>query len=159
MTKAVVAVGSNLGDRQQNLYFAFDEISKLPSTKILSKSSLYETQAIGGPEQGAFLNAAVLVETELHPNELLIKLQSIETARGRTREINWGPRTLDLDIIDVENFTSDTEELQIPHPRAVSRRFVIEPIIEIAPNWKFSERSVSEILNELSDQKVSKWEG
>ncbi len=158
MTKAVISIGSNLGDREQNLLFAFNQIEKLHQTATLAKSEIYETDPIGGPDQNSFLNAVALIDTQLAPIELLNELRKIENASGRTREIKWGPRTLDLDIIDYQNFTSITENLSIPHPRAASRRFVIEPLIDVAPDWKISGRPVSEILIELSDQNVKKWE-
>ena len=159
MTKAVISVGSNLGNRKQNLDFAFSEIEKLVHSKVLAKSGIYETQAIGGPDQDSFLNAIVLLETEIRPLDLLKELQEIENACGRTREIKWGPRTLDLDIIDYENFTSNTNELQIPHPRAFERRFVIEPLMDIAPDWQLSNRALTELISDLSDQKVVRWQG
>ena len=159
MTKSLIGVGSNLGNRKDNIEFAFMQIKNIPRTKILSVSSLYETEAIGGPEQDAFLNAVALVETDLAACELLTELQSIETAAGRKREIKWGPRTLDLDIIDFEGFESASEELQIPHPRATSRRFVLEPLLEVSPGWHISGESVEKLLNHVQGQQVTKLDG
>ncbi len=159
MTRAVISVGSNLGDRVQNLSFALNQIENLLATDILATSAIYQTAAIGGPEQDDFLNAVLLIETEMDAHQLLEQLQSIETACGRTREIKWGPRTLDLDIIDFENLVSSSEVLQIPHPRAVSRRFVVEPLFEIAPDWQLAGQPLSRLLEELSNQKVEKWVG
>lgn len=159
MTKAVISVGSNLGNRMENIDFAINKIQKLPATDILATSAIYQTAAIGGPEQQDFLNAVLLIDTEMDAHQLLEQLQFIETSCGRTREIKWGPRTLDLDIIDFENLVSNSVDLQIPHPRAVSRRFVVEPLFEIAPDWQLAGEPLSRLLEELSNQKVEKWEG
>jgi 2-amino-4-hydroxy-6-hydroxymethyldihydropteridine diphosphokinase len=157
MTKAVISIGSNLGDRLHYLEFAFTQIEKLSQTQTIARSSIYETTAIGGPEQDAYLNAIVLVETDLEPLVLLTALQDIETAAMRTRDVKWGPRTLDLDIVDYENFNSNTDELQIPHPRAKERRFVLEPLAEIDADWNLSEQKVSDLLKNVANQNVTKW--
>ena len=158
MTKAIISIGSNLGDRLHYLELAFTQIEKLTQTQIIARSSIYETAAIGGPEQDAYLNAIVLVETGLEPLDLLTALQDIEMAAMRTRDVKWGPRTLDLDIVDYENFNSNTYELQIPHPRAKERRFVLEPLAEIDSDWNLSGQKVSNLLKNVSDQNVTKWE-
>ena len=157
MTKAIISIGSNLGDRLHYLEFAFTQIEKLSQTQTIARSSIYETAAIGGPEQDAYLNAIVLVETDLEPLDLLTSLHDIEMAAMRTRDVKWGPRTLDLDIVDYENFNSNTDELQIPHPRAKERRFVLEPLAEIDADWNLSEQKVSDLLKNVANQNVTKW--
>jgi 2-amino-4-hydroxy-6-hydroxymethyldihydropteridine diphosphokinase len=157
MTKAVLSLGSNQGDRIKNLDFAFENIGKISQTEILTKSKIFETDPIGGPEQESYLNAVVLVETSLVPQILLTALQDIENLAGRTRETKWGPRTLDIDIIDVEGFVSDSETLQVPHPRAKERRFVLQPMAEVSPQWLISGTSVLELLAQVTDQNVREW--
>jgi 2-amino-4-hydroxy-6-hydroxymethyldihydropteridine diphosphokinase len=98
-----------------------------------------------------------LIETELVPQILLAALQDIENIAGRTRETIWGPRTLDIDIIDVEGFVSDSETLQVPHPRAKERRFVLQPMAEVSPQWLISGTSVLELLAQVTDQNVREW--
>lgn len=157
MTKAVLSLGSNQGDRIKNLDIAFENIGKISQTEILAKSKIFETDPIGGPEQESYLNAVVLVETGLVPQILLTALQDIENLAGRTRETKWGPRTLDIDIIDVEGFASDSEQLQVPHPRAKERRFVLQPMAEVSPQWLISGSSVLELLAQVTDQNVREW--
>ena len=158
MTKAIVSVGSNLGTRSKNLAFAFDSLANISNTSILKKSSIYETEPIG-PEQNDFLNAVVLLETQISPIDLLHALQDIENEAGRTRDLKWGPRTLDLDIVDFEGYKSDFTDLVIPHPQAVNRRFVLEPLFEIEPNWKINEVTVADLLDEVSEQRIELWNG
>lgn len=157
MTKAVLSLGTNQGDRIKNLELAFENIAEIAQTEILAKSQIFETDPIGGPEQEAFLNAVVLIETELVPKILLAALQDIENLAGRTRETKWGPRTLDIDIVDIEGFKSDSETLQVPHPRAKERRFVLQPMAEVSPQWLISGSSVLELLAQVTDQNVREW--
>lgn len=158
MTKALIGLGSNLGNREQNLEYGILEIANIPQTKILKVSSIYETKPIG-PEQGYFLNAVALIDTEIEPLLFLEALQRIETAAGRTREIKWGPRTLDLDIIDFENCKIASEVLTIPHRFASQRRFVLEPLFEIAPEWEIDGINIKELLAQVSDQELERWKG
>ena len=155
MPQAVVALGSNIGESQTILQQAIADINQLPNTKVLAISNLYETAPVGGPEQDSFLNAVILVSTDLNPSQLLTSLHDVEAKHGRTREIHWGPRTLDLDLLDYENFTSHEKSLAVPHPRAHERGFVLAPWADVAPDWKLQipQRStkvaVSELLTEL----------
>jgi 2-amino-4-hydroxy-6-hydroxymethyldihydropteridine diphosphokinase len=137
MTKYAVALGSNQGDRAHHLRAAADEIARLGP--VLAVSALYETAPVGGPEQAPYLNAVLVVAANLAPHEMLGRLQAIETARGRERSVRWGPRTLDLDIVATDDGAVDTAELQIPHPRAPERRFVLEPLCEVWPDAVVSE--------------------
>jgi len=157
MTKAVISLGSNLGDREANIKFALNSIAEISDIQIVKTSSIYESEPVGGIDQASFLNAVVVVETNLNPNDLLENLQTIENLAGRTREIKWGPRTLDLDIIDIEGFVSNTEKLQVPHPRALERKFVLQPLAEIYPNWKLFSQDVKDLVHDVSDQVVNIW--
>jgi 2-amino-4-hydroxy-6-hydroxymethyldihydropteridine diphosphokinase len=127
-----IALGSNLGDRAHHLRSAVTEIEGLG--EVVGMSGLYETAPVGGPDQDPFLNAVVVVDVDLTPEALLDRLQSIESKHGRERSVHWGPRTLDLDLVASEGPPVDVPGLQIPHPRAAERRFVLEPLSEIWPD-------------------------
>jgi 2-amino-4-hydroxy-6-hydroxymethyldihydropteridine diphosphokinase len=147
--KAVVALGSNLGDRFDYLQKAVNEINSLTDIEISEISSVYETLPVGGPEQGNYLNAVVTLNTKFEAKELLLKLLLIELNLGRQREIAWGPRTIDLDLIWFEDQTINLENLVLPHPRAHERCFVIKPWLEIEPNAKIGNTEIQEFLKDL----------
>ncbi len=134
MHRACLALGSNIGDRMNVLNAAVDSLIQARGVHVLRISSYYETPPIGGPcGQGAFLNAAAVIETTLEPHELLIALQAIEHEAGRVRGIRWDARTLDLDLLLYDDLILDDAVLTIPHPRMHVRRFVLGPLSEIAP--------------------------
>lgn len=130
--KAVIALGSNLGNRELNIDSAIAELAKIIEVTHLSTN--HETDPVGGPEQPKYLNAIAIAETELEPEELLTAMLDIENKLGRKREVHWGPRTLDLDLITFGDEVIDSEFLVLPHPRAHERRFVLEPWLEIEPD-------------------------
>jgi 2-amino-4-hydroxy-6-hydroxymethyldihydropteridine diphosphokinase len=130
--KAVIALGSNLGNRELNIDSAIAELAKI--IEITHLSTNHETDPVGGPEQPKYLNAIAIAETELEPEELLTAMLDIENKLGRKREVHWGPRTLDLDLITFGDEVIDSEFLVLPHPRAHERRFVLEPWLEIEPD-------------------------
>jgi dihydroneopterin aldolase/2-amino-4-hydroxy-6-hydroxymethyldihydropteridine diphosphokinase len=123
---AALAIGSNLGDRLAHLQAAVDLLAPR------AVSAVYETDPVGGPEQGPYLNAVVLVPA-VPPLRLLRQAQAIEQARERVREVRWGPRTLDVDLLDVGGIRLDTPVLTLPHPRAAERAFVLVPWLDVAP--------------------------
>ena len=129
--KAVIALGSNLGNRELNIDSAIAELAKI--IEITHLSTNHETNPVGGPEQPKFLNAVAIAESHLDPRELLIAMLEIENKLGRKRDIHWGPRTIDLDLIIFGNEVIDSEVLVLPHPRAHERKFVLEPWLEIDP--------------------------
>jgi len=129
--KAVIALGSNLGNRELNIDSAIAELAKI--IEITHLSTNHETDPVGGPEQPKYLNAILIAETQLDPHELLIAMLEIENKLGRKREVHWGPRTIDLDLIIVGDEVIDSDVLVLPHPRAHERRFVLEPWLEIDP--------------------------
>jgi 2-amino-4-hydroxy-6-hydroxymethyldihydropteridine diphosphokinase len=129
--KAVIALGSNLGNRELYIDSAVAELAKV--IEITHLSTNHETDPVGGPEQPKYLNAIAIAETELDPRELLIIMLEIENRLGREREVHWGPRTIDLDLIVFGDEVIDSEVLVLPHPRAHERKFVLEPWLEIDP--------------------------
>lgn len=144
-----IALGSNLGDRQSHLSFAIAHLGALLSD--LRVSQFHETDPVGVEPQAQFLNAAVTGTTTLDARDLLNQLLSIERERGRERPRVGAPRTLDLDLVLYGNAILDGESLHVPHPRFRERRFVLEPLAEIARDWKDPEtgKTVGELLEQL----------
>jgi len=132
-----IALGSNMGDREGNLLKGIAELGRLPGTRVTALSSFYETEAVGPVEQANFLNAVARVESSIPPAELLRSLLHIEEqCFHRRREIAWGPRSMDLDILFYGNRTINSPpELVIPHPLLHLRRFVLQPLTEIAADF------------------------
>lgn len=133
--RAFLGLGSNLGDSENLLDNAIQELSKAPHTEVKKQSSLYQTKAWGLEDQPDFLNCVVEVETFLEAENLLNFVQTIENNLGRTREVKWGPRSIDIDILFYNDAIIYQEDLLIPHPYIEERAFVIEPMKEIAPFW------------------------
>lgn len=132
--RAVIALGSNLGDRRSHMIAGMDGLAGLESVTVLTASKLYETAPVGGPDaQGPYLNAAALVETRLAAARLLAALHEIEARRERVRELRWGPRTLDLDLLIYGDAQSADPALMLPHPRMHERRFAMAPAADVAP--------------------------
>ena len=129
--KAVISLGANIGDANANLDLAIGLLRE--ATEVLAVSNYLQTKPVGGPEQPDYLNAVAIVESELPAKDLLALLNGIETAMGRTREIHWGPRVIDLDLIQYGGLLVNDEKLTLPHPRAHERRFVLAPWFEIEP--------------------------
>ena len=126
--RAFLGLGSNLGDREALLRRA---VASLPD--VVAVSPLYETEPVGGPEQGAFLNLVVELDTERSPRELLDLCQGLEADADRVRLERWGPRTLDADVLLVGDLAVDEPDLVVPHPRMWERRFVLAPLADLAP--------------------------
>lgn len=153
MTRYAVGLGSNLGDRVGHLRAAIESMRRLG--RMDGISGLYETEPIGGPEQDPYLNAVGVLETTLSARELLDELQGIEADHDRTREVRWGARTLDLDIVALDDEPVDTPELVVPHPRAAERRFVLEPLAEVWPGALVGDGlTAAEALDAVTDQEV-----
>ena len=148
---AYVALGSNMGDRRAFLDGAVMSLGRLPHTKVVKVSSYYETPPYGMTEQADFLNGCLKLLTLLTPEELLDGLLGIEREAGRERVVRWGPRTLDLDIIFYDSLVLESEDLCIPHVEMHKRRFVLEPLCEIAPYKRHPVygRTVREMLENI----------
>jgi 2-amino-4-hydroxy-6-hydroxymethyldihydropteridine diphosphokinase len=153
MTRFAIALGSNQGARLDHLRRAVADLRRAGA--IVAVSPLYETAPIGGPSQDPYLNAVLLLDSSFAPSDLLGLLQEVETAHDRVRELRWGPRTLDLDIVAMDEGPVDTPELQVPHPRARERRFVIEPLCQVWPDALVGEAlSAASAKEWVQDQEV-----
>lgn len=133
MQDAYVALGANLGDREASLRDALNRLAAEPGVTLHRMSPIYETAPVGYTEQPSFLNMVVRVATELPPIELLRRLLAIEREMGRVRDIRWGPRNIDLDLLLVGETSMDTPELTLPHPRMGERAFVLVPLRDVWP--------------------------
>lgn len=133
-TKAVLALGANLGDRAGTLAAAVHELAGHPAITVTGTSPVLETLPVGGPEQPEFLNAVVTADVQMSAHRLLDAVHRIEDLHGRVRTQRWGPRTLDIDIIDFGGTTMDSDDLVLPHPRAKERAFVLEPWLLLEPD-------------------------
>ena len=153
MRKAALLLGSNLGNRQENLLKALNFIEQFAGT-VEKKSFLYQTAPWGIVEQDDFLNQAVLIETSLLPQQLLKMLLDIEKMLGRVRREKWGPRIIDIDILYYDNEIIDEKDLKVPHPYMQERRFSLVPLHEISPDWVHPvlHKSVSQMLIDCEDR-------
>jgi 2-amino-4-hydroxy-6-hydroxymethyldihydropteridine diphosphokinase len=131
--RAFIGLGSNLGDRRGFLQGALDGLAE--TGDVVAVSALYETEPVGGPEdQGPYLNVVVALRTADPPRRLLERCRALEDAAGRVRTVHWGPRTLDADVLFVEGWAVDEPDLVVPHPRLWERRFVLQPLADVAPD-------------------------
>lgn len=148
--KAVIALGANIGKPKENLDLAIALLRE--ATDLVSVSKYYSTAPVGGPEQPDYLNAVCIVESELPAVDLLSLLHGIEKTLGRERIEHWGPRTIDLDLIQYGSLLSNSQELALPHPRAHERRFVLEPWHEIEPEAiLLTHGKISQLLAQLTE--------
>ena len=137
--RAFIGLGSNLGDRRALLRAAVERLRQ--GGDVVGVSPLYETAPVGGPErQGPYLNVVVELSTRDAPRRLLERCRALEEAAGRVRTVRWGPRTLDADVLWVEGCSLDEDDLTVPHPRLWERRFVVQPLADLAPDLVTTEQ-------------------
>jgi len=154
-SQAVLAIGANMGDRLAALQGAIDLLASSDGVRVGSVSHVYETDPVGGPDQDDFLNAVLIVDTDLAPQDLLAACQAVEHAWHRTRDVRWGPRTLDIDIIAFDEVVSDDPDLTLPHPRAAQRAFVCIPWLDADPEARLPiEGPVAHLLAHLDTEGV-----
>ncbi len=134
MIRAYLGIGSNLGDRLAHLQSAVDFLAATAGVEVVAVSPVYETDPVGGPPQDDYLNAVVAVDTDLDPHALLAAGHAAEAAAMRRREVRWGPRTLDVDVLTYDDLVLDDPDLTIPHPRMGDRAFVLAPLHDLDPD-------------------------
>ncbi|UBH13055.1 2-amino-4-hydroxy-6-hydroxymethyldihydropteridine diphosphokinase [Macrococcus armenti] len=147
--RVYISFGSNIGDREQQINEALNKLQQVCDTELVTVSSLYETAPVGGVIQDDFLNGAAIVETSLTPIDFLNEIQRIELELGRERKVHWGPRTIDLDVLLMDDYIIEHERLNVPHPYMHERSFVLIPLAEIAPE------AVHPILNKSIKELVT----
>jgi len=159
-TTAYLALGSNVGDKLNNIQTAVAEILRIPA-KIIEMSHIFETEPVGIKDQPMFLNCCIEIETELAPMELLEKCLEIERKLGRVRREKNGPREIDVDILFYGDKILDEPGLKIPHPEIRNRKFVLVPLAEIAPDFAdpVTKKTVSQMLKECGDTAIVKPHG
>jgi 2-amino-4-hydroxy-6-hydroxymethyldihydropteridine diphosphokinase len=158
--RVVLALGSNLGDRLENLQGALDALFDAPGLGFRAVSPVYETRPVGGPEQPSYLNAVISVDTALPARTILDRAHGVEEAFQRAREVRWGPRTLDVDLIVVDGEISDDPGLTLPHPRAHERAFVLAPWHDIEPDAEIPGRGrVADLLGAVGLDGVRRADG
>ena len=155
-----LGIGSNVGDREEYIEQAIYLLSKTKGIKLVRKSSNYETEPEGQTDQPQFLNAAIQIKTMLDPYSLLSVVQETENALGREREVEWGPRTIDVDILLFGDVIVSDDKLQIPHPLLHERLFVLQPLAEIAPKVQHPilEKEIRELYDERKNEAGEKYD-
>ena len=154
MAKVIIAMGSNKGDRLTFFQEALEKIDELG--QITAVASLYQSSAYGFTNQSDFYNSVIVLKTDMAPKQLLIELKKIEKQVGRTENIRWGPREIDLDIILYNQRQLNYKELTIPHPDFHNRIFVLQPLAEIEPELRVPgmNKSISNLLNKCKDKTI-----
>lgn len=153
--RVYLSLGSNLGDRSAMLQEAEARLSATLGIRILRRSSIYETEPLGMIDQPWFLNQILEIETTLDPHDLLDAVQQVETSLGRTREVRWGSRTIDIDLLLYDHETLASERLRIPHPELAHRRFVLVPLAELNPHLRLPDgQAVLDLLRRLGDRQM-----
>lgn len=156
MAKVYLGLGSNMGDKEEYIKKAIKLLNDNDFIQVTIISSYYETEPVGYTEQDLFLNIVAEINTTLNPYDLLDYCNSIENKLNRKRIIRWGPRTIDIDILLYENYTSFDEKLTIPHPRMCERSFVIIPLYEIAKDIRINSISIEDVLDNMNKKGIMK---
>ena len=155
MALAYIGLGANLDQPQQQLEQALVELAQLPNCRLVAQSSLYHSKPVGPQDQPDYINAVALLETDLEPLALLDAVQQLEQDHGRIRKRHWGERTLDLDIILIDQQIIKSERLTVPHPFAQQRSFVLVPLSEISPQLIFPDgKTLEQLLSGLDNDLI-----
>lgn len=154
----ILGVGTNIGDRKENIEKCIDAINLVPYTSVLMRSGIYETEPVGYARQDNFYNCVLFVTSLLEPNEILGLCLGVEGGFGRKRGIKDGPRILDVDVLLAENEKIKTKNLIVPHPRMKERRYVLEPMLDIFPNGKAFDFEFKSFIKEIEGQEIKKIE-
>lgn len=156
MKTAYLGIGGNIGDTRENIDETIELLKKNNSIKVTGVSSFYETEPVGYTDQAWFLNVVVEIETDLEPLKLLDYCQYIENELKRERTIRWGPRTIDVDILLYEDYSSDSEVLTVPHPRMTQRAFAMVPLYEINSKLVIDGIDIKDIVENLKGEEIRK---
>ncbi len=156
--KYILGIGTNIGNRKENIEKCIEAINLTPYTDVLIRSGIYETEPVGYARQQNFYNCNLLVESQLEPHEMLGMCLGIESAFGRKRGIKNGPRILDVDLLMAEDYTTHTKNLTLPHPRMFERRFVLQPLLDIFESGTAFNVDFSSFLDKIEGQEVIKIE-
>jgi len=156
MENVFLGIGSNVGDRLGFLEKAVRQLRTIPGTKVVKVSSVYETEPVGVKDQSYFLNAAVAAQTSISAEEFYAHIKLIEKELGRVQSVRWGPREIDIDILLFGDHVIDTSSLVVPHSEMLNRKFVLQPLAEIAPTTAhpLAHRTIEVLLTECSDPNV-----
>lgn len=156
MNTVVLGLGSNIGDKRKNLNTAVHAISLLPGTRVVKVSGIYKTKPVGFDDQDDFLNAAIIIETDLSPHAVLGACLGIEASMGRVRLRKNGPRIIDIDVLIYESYFSDSFELTLPHPGIKERAFVMMPLLDLYPSGRAPGMLFLPNLREIGSEGVEK---
>lgn len=156
MEIAAVSLGSNIGDKRGHIAAAIDLLAETRGLRVVARSGDYRTAPWGFAEQDWFVNACVLLETALAPRALLDRCLEIEHALGRLRDVRWGPRIIDLDLLSYGGRTIEEPGLSVPHPHMLERAFVLVPLAEIAPDLVVGSETVRDALDRVATDDITK---
>ncbi len=147
---ALIGLGSNLGDKFANLDRAIERLTATPDIRLVARSRTYKSAPWGVIDQDWFVNAAISIQTQMSPRDLLHCCQGIENEMGRVRQQHWGPRLIDIDILSYRDLQLDDPDLVIPHPLIAQRSFVLLPIQDIAPDFKLGGRHIADLIGAMT---------
>ncbi|MBY0560518.1 2-amino-4-hydroxy-6-hydroxymethyldihydropteridine diphosphokinase [Hyphomicrobium sp.] len=151
---AILALGTNLGNRIENIEEAIRRLTADGSIRLVSRSKLYRSAPWGVTDQDWFINACIAIQTTLSPHELLKRCQAVENDMGRVRTMRWGPRIIDVDILTFGDLTIAEPDLTVPHPLIGERAFVLVPLKDVAPELRLNGRSIDAMLEKLDGSEV-----